>query len=57
MDELSSLKRANHMAKQTEKHVELMKANPKDEQYHLDSIALLLQDVMKALAEPRNKGK
>lgn len=55
MTEKSDVKLAMHIVEQAEKHVELMKERSSDEQYHLESIMLLLQDAMKMLHDGKNK--
>jgi hypothetical protein len=58
MNENRAIKLAGHALEQAEKHVKLMAASPSQEQFHLDSIMSLLQDVTKTLGgTPLPKGE
>lgn len=52
MDEKQGVRRAGHALEQAEKHAKLLHTNPGEAQFHLDSIALLLQETMAALGAP-----
>ncbi len=52
-DERATLKLAGHALEQAEKHAKMLTSNPGAEQFHLDSIALLLLDATKALGITR----
>lgn len=49
MTDRPDLKPAIHAAEQARKHAELLKANPSQEQFHLDSIMELIGEMAKPL--------